>query len=92
MQLLVGHTPLHTNLLTSSRLGCGQLVNLRERDDLSTMDKSPAPNASTVQRFHCITGNRCRVALITDLICVLFALQSLLTFQVFSDPASKCAK
>ena len=54
-QLLVDHTPLHKNLLTSSRLGCGQLVNLRDRDDFSTTDKSPAPNVSAVQRFHCIS-------------------------------------
>ena len=25
----------------------------KARDDLSTMDKSPAPNVSTVQGFHC---------------------------------------
>ena len=55
IQLLVGHTPLHKNLLTSSSWGCGRLVNRWDRDDLSTTDKSHAPNVSAVQRFHCST-------------------------------------
>ena len=56
--LLVGHTPLHKNLLTSSRLGVWPVGNLRDRDNLSTTDKSPAPSVSAVQRFHCIyTGS-----------------------------------
>ena len=28
--------------------------NLRDRDNLSTMDKRPVPNVSIVRRFHCI--------------------------------------
>ena len=45
--LFVGHTPLHKDW------GCGQLVNLQDRDDLSRTDKNRVPNVSAVQRFHC---------------------------------------
>ena len=27
--------------------------NLRDRDNLSTMDKRPVPNVSVIRRFHC---------------------------------------
>ena len=30
------------------------LANLRDKDNLSTVDKTPAPNVSVVWRFHCI--------------------------------------
>ena len=35
--------------------GCGQLVNFQDRDNLSTTDKSAAPNVSDIQRFHSTT-------------------------------------
>ena len=35
-----------------------QLVNFQDRDDLSTMDKSPTSNVSAVQRFHRIVCER----------------------------------
>ena len=35
-----------------------QLVDFQDRDDLSTMDKSPTSNVSAVQRFHHIVCER----------------------------------
>ena len=51
IQLLVRHTPY---VKCAQNWVCGQLVDLRDKENLSTMDKSPAPTASVVQRFHCI--------------------------------------
>ena len=31
----------------------GLLANLRDRDNLSTVDKTPTPSVSVVWRFHC---------------------------------------
>ena len=43
-------TPLNSNyLFATSEL----LVNLQDKDNLSTVDKTPAPNVSVIWRFHC---------------------------------------
>ena len=53
IQLLVGHTPLHKNLLTSSILGVWPVSQPPgDRDDLT--DKSSAPMCPLfTERFHC---------------------------------------
>ena len=33
--------------------GRGLLANLRDKDNLSTVDKTPAPDVSVIWRFHC---------------------------------------
>ena len=49
-------TPLNT--ISDLRIeGRGLLANLRDKDNLSTADKTPAPNVSVVWRFHCNHNN-----------------------------------
>ena len=45
-------TPLNVTLQPHN-WGVWLASNLRDRDNLSTEDNSPAPNVSIIQRFHC---------------------------------------
>ena len=50
-------TPLNSKYILATSglsLGRGLLANLRDKDNLSTADKTPVPNVSVVWRFHCI--------------------------------------
>ena len=56
IQCLVGHTPLYKRALDC---GCGQPGNPRDRDNLSTTDKSPAPQCVCCSEVSLYMKNTC---------------------------------